>query len=647
MIQIGMAQMEVIPGNPRANMKKMTQLIDRGNHYGLDLLVFPELALSGYVIGDLWEQEAFIQECVTYGEQLAKQTDHLAIIFGNVGVDKKRRHGDGRVRLYNAFFGAQNGSFSKPLEGDYNFFIKTLSPNYRFFNEERHFTSLLSFGQEVNKDVHQLISPMNFIIGGEKVTIGPLVCEDSWSENYSFNPAKVLQEKYNPHLFVNISCSPFTLGKNKRRNSLFAEQAAELQTPYLYVNCTGIQNNGKSVLTFDGQSTVYTKSGDIFSPLAPYEENIITIAFDPATKNVYPKTVTPEDSISQTSPIMPLWHEDEKKEIEEIYDALIYGIRKMKTHHGIDKVLIGVSGGIDSAVNAALYTAALGPDRVYLLTMPGPYTSKETRNMAEVLGNRLGCPFASFSISEGVTLTIKELSNLTFTYHDGSLQNLTLSSFVKENIQARDRSSRVLSAVAAALGGVFTCNGNKTEISIGYATLYGDLAGYLAATGDLWKYQMYELATYLNEKVFTKEVIPKETLEVVPSAELSDAQDVTKGLGDPLQYEYHDRLFKSFIEPWHRKTPEDILRAYIQGTLEELLLLPHTVSHYFSSPKEFIDDLERWWNLQSGFAIAKRIQSPPIIAVSRRSYGGDLQESQVLPYYTEEYFKLKERIYDK
>ena len=143
--------------------------------------------------------------------------------------------------------------------------------------------------------------------------------------------------------------------------------------------------------------------------------------------------------------------------------------------------------------------------------------------------------------------------------------------------QARDRSARILAGLAASVGGAFTCNGNKTEFTIGYATLYGDLAGFLAASGDLWKYQVYDLANYLNREIFKREVIPQGTIDIIPSAELSENQDITKGQGDPLQYEYHDRLFKSFIEPWNRMTPEDLLLAYKENRLEAILNLPKPI----------------------------------------------------------------------
>mgnify|MGYP000225917687 CR=1 FL=1 len=161
-------------------------------------------------------------------------------------------------------------------------------------------------------------------------------------------------------------------------------------------------------------------------------------------------------------------------------------------------------------------------------------------------------------------------------------------------MQARDRSSRILSALSAAFGGIFTCNANKTETTVGYGTLYGDLAGAFAATADLWKYQIYHLGRLLNDW-YESPVIPEGIFTVKPSAELSEKQDVTKGMGDPLIYEYHDYLLKSFVEPWQRLCPEDLLTWYAEGSLEAHIGCHARVQDLFPTAKAFTEDLERWW----------------------------------------------------
>lgn len=223
---------------------------------------------------------------------------------------------------------------------------------------------------------------------------------------------------------------------------------------------------------------------------------------------------------------------------------------------------------------------------------------------------------------------------------------LSVSPFVTENIQARDRSARILAGVAAAFGGGFTCNANKSEMTVGYSTLYGDQAGFLAVLGDLWKHQVYALAEYLNDHVYGREILPRKIINLVPSAELSFDQAVDQGKGDPIQYAYHDFLFRAFMEHWNRATPEDILYWYREGILGEKIGCPKgLVQKLFPNAKEFINDLERWWKLYSGMGVAKRIQAPPVLAVSRRAYGFDHREAQNGPYFTAKYLEMKEELY--
>lgn len=184
--------------------------------------------------------------------------------------------------------------------------------------------------------------------------------------------------------------------------------------------------------------------------------------------------------------------------------------------------------------------------------MPSCYNSDMTKSLAKELADNIGCLYTVIPVQDSLELTRKQFSETILHQGQADKGHLALTSFIEENIQARDRSSRILSAAAAAFGGVFTCNANKAETSVGYATLYGDSAGYLAATADLWKHQVYELAHYLNDKVFGREVVPQGSIDIVPSAELSNKQDVTKGQGDPLIYPYHDYLFAAFVERWQR-----------------------------------------------------------------------------------------------
>jgi NAD+ synthase (glutamine-hydrolysing) len=282
---------------------------------------------------------------------------------------------------------------------------------------------------------------------------------------------------------------------------------------------------------------------------------------------------------------------------------------------------------------------------VLLVNMPGRYNSQTTRSLAADLARNLGVPYASVAIEDSIALTRAQIDGLALAIPGGrTTGTLRLSEFMLENVQARDRSSRILAALAAAFGGAFSCNANKSELTVGYSTLYGDLGGFLAPIADLWKGEVYALARYLNETVYGREVIPDGSLRIVPSAELSSAQDVDQGLGDPLVYPYHDRLFASWVEWWNRATPEEILGWYASGELETRLGLDNPVQAVFPDADAFIADLERWWNLYQGMGLAKRIQAPPVLALKRRAFGFDHREAQLGADYTDTYLALKSKL---
>ncbi|BEU87608.1 NAD+ synthase [Selenomonas sp. TAMA-11512] len=626
-MQIAIAQMNVIPGRPGDNTETMLQFIQRAKDKGADLIIFPEMAVPGYLLGDTWEERSFLRDIEAANEAVIRAADGIAVLFGSLAVDWAKKNNDGRPRKYNAFFAAQNKRLVSPGGMPYPFQIKTLLPNYREFDDTRHFYSLQKLAGELGTQVSSLLSPISLKLGDRRYTIGCLLCEDGWSENYSLEPMEILKAKGNVDFYVNISASPYTLGKNEKRHRLFGREARDADAPLIYVNNVGLQNNGKTVFTFDGASTVYNAKGQRILEIDAYEENIAFLRLE---------------AIADAAPI----RDKEESDIAHIYKSIAYGVKTFLSRINMKKVVIGVSGGIDSAVAAALYANVLGRENVLLVNMPGVFNSETTKGLAAGLAANIGCRYAVLPIQESVEHTKKQLETTPITFFaDGSDSHLQVSSFTMENIQARDRSSRILAGVAAAFGGGFTCNANKAETTVGYSTLYGDQSGFLAALADLWKFQIYDLARYLNEHVYRREVIPQATIDIVPSAELSDAQNVDEGKGDPLCYPYHDFLFRSFVERWEKAAPQDILEWYVNGTLEEQLgCRPGIVKELFKTPADFIADLERWWNLFTGMAIAKRIQSPPILAVSRRAYGFDHRESQNGTYYTVGYRSLKKQL---
>ena len=426
------------------------------------------------------------------------------------------------------------------------------------------------------------------------------------------------------HLCFAFDSAPFVIGNNLERDKTNAARVAEVKCPLIYVNGVGVQNSGKTIYTFDGGSTVYNSAGKVVVRVESYVEKLQIVDFDEIEN-------------------LPEIQTETEPEAAEIYRALNYGVDKFLKQIGINKVVIGVSGGIDSAVAAALYTKILGAENVLLVNMPSVFNSATTRNLSEQLAKNLGCKYAVVPIQKSVDSTIRQLEFTPVTFlADNSTEEIKISGFVRENIQARDRSSRILAALAATIGGGFTCNANKAEATIGYCTLYGDNAGFLAATADLWKFQVYALARYFNEKIYEREVIPQGIIDIVPSAELSDAQNVDEGKGDPLHYDYHDYLFRAFVEKV--AAPEDILNWYINGNLEEQIgCTEGLVKKYFPTAQDFIADLERWWKQFTGIAVAKRIQSPPLMAVTSRAFGS-FHESQNGVHFTKKYLELKESL---
>ncbi len=621
-LRICLAQINIIPGDPVRNTETMLARITEAKTEGTHLIAFPEMAIPGYLLGDRWEQQAFLRECEACGHRIRMAAEGICIAFGNVAIDWSRCNEDGRVRKYNAVFVAENTEWVQPHGSHLPFIPKTLLPNYRQFDDSRHFYDLRKVAAEQGVSPHELLSP----IYTKHATLGCVLCEDAWDQDYHFSPLAELAQHPDIQLFLNLSASPFTYNKNHKRNRVFMAHARSLRRPLAYVNHTGVQNNGKTVYTFDGASCIYDAQGHRIDVAPPFGEACACI-----------DVPLHADATFGTSRVL------QENCARDIARAILYGLEHMLATTGISRVVIGASGGIDSAVVATLFRQVLPPENILLANMPSSFNSQTTRSLADQLAQNLGVPFVAVDVEDSLALTMRQIHGLQPRCPGNlALPPLELTNFMQENIQARDRSSRILAALAAAWGGAFTCNANKSEMTVGYTTLYGDLGGWIAPIADLWKHQVYELARELNTSFCQNPVIPQGAFDVKPSAELSAQHNVDLGLGDPLQYDYHDKLFASWVEWWNRVTPEEILQWYADGELETRLDLPGPITNWFASAKAFIEDLERWWKLYQGIGVAKRIQAPPVIAVTRRAFGFDHREAQITPFFSAAYHRLKQ-----
>jgi len=495
-MKIALAQFNPTVGDFEANSARILNLATQAKRLGADLAVFSELCICGYLPLDLLERPAFIRRNHDTLKQIAAQMP-LAAIVGYAGsVDPDHQRAGKSVANKAALIHEGRVVFEQS---------KMLLPTYDVFDESRYF-------QPGDKQ---------YVYGLAQEQLGITICEDVWNDKtfwaspmYARDPVTELISQ-GTSILINISASPFTIDKRFLRLGMLRSIALHHKRPVIYVNQVG----GNDSLIFDGASTAFTPTGKIAAQARAFEEDLVL--FD---------TFTGEGDV----------HEQPSEEIAYAHQALVLGTRDYVRKCKFTKTIVGLSGGVDSAVVAAIAVSALGTSNVLGVSMPGPYSSEGSKIDAQALAHNLGIEFLTIPISS-VFESYKEALAPTFA---GRAPDAT-----EENIQARIRGN-FLMALSNKFGSMVLSTGNKSENAVGYCTLYGDMAGGLAVISDVPKLMVYELANYINRE---REVIPRSTLEKPPSAELRPNQKDTDSLPP---YEVLDRILKAYIE--EVKCPEEI-----------------------------------------------------------------------------------------
>ncbi len=609
---ITLIQMDVKSGQPDTNVTEMIASIERARDQGAEIIVFSELCVTGYLLGDIWEIDSYVEDYSLYSEDIRRASKDVTIVFGNIAIDKANYGQDGRLRKYNAVYVCNNGKYvvreEVPVGLPHGVQPKTLHPNYRFFDDDRHFFSLRQLSDALGQPISNWLFPYKIKLrNGNTFKFAVQLCEDMWFQDYQSNKSSInILETFagrGAQAAFNLSASPWTWQKDIKRNKIIQTTVKSAPIPFFYINQVGAQNNGKNIIVFDGKSAIYDYQGKLVSQTTPWVASTL-------------HTLTPCKPKKQQY----------ESEISSIFNALRLGLKHLDDIKGTaNKFLVAASGGIDSSVVLCLLEQTFGAERVLAVNMPTHFNSQITQNNSQELCEKLNIEFLKIPIEDLYQSISKKIKTAAFAENQGKYDGT-----VDENIQARIRFADIVSGLAAKFGLLFTNNGNKTETALGYATLYGDVSGAIAPIADLYKTQVFSLASFLNKEVYDSDIIPNNILsgETVPSAELSSNQDVTKGLGDPIKYGYHDALLRHFIE--YRQSGIDIMRWHLKGKLFSQLGWgdKRKFFNYFPTAKSWIDDLE-WVERQTRINIFKRVQTPPIIIVSKRSFGFDLRESQV------------------
>ena len=533
-MKIALAQINYHIGNFEGNYAGMRAALLEAKNQGAELVVFAELSISGYPPRDFLEFDDFIERCLHWTEKLAEDCIGIAAV---VGLPVRNQTGKGKP-LFNAALFLENGK----VTSEYH---KTLLPNYDIFDEYRYF--------EPNRDFSLLeYKGLRFAV---------TICEDLWNIGsnplYVKNPMRELA-KLKPDAVINIAASPFHYDQEEVRKEVLRDNALKYNLPVIYVNHVGAQTE----LLFDGGSLVMDPKGRVVTELKYFEEDLKIFDLQELSEGNMPP-------VEEKKPGM----------MALIHDALVMGIRNYFSKLGFEKAILGLSGGIDSAVTLALAAKALGPENVLAVLLPSGFSSEHSVSDAITLANNIGCPYEIVPINE----VFEEFRALLDPIFNDRKIGLT-----EENIQARARGV-ILMALSNKFGYILLNTSNKSEAAVGYGTLYGDMNGGISVLGDVYKTEVFELARFINRD---GGIIPENSITKPPSAELRPGQKDTDSLPE---YSILDKILFQYIEM--RKGPTDIISMGFDEKIVRKVLRLVNINEY------------------------KRHQTPPILRVSSKAFG--------------------------
>ncbi|MCL0047940.1 NAD+ synthase [Dehalococcoidia bacterium] len=543
--RIGLAQVNCTVGDLEGNTAKILHYIDRARAMQVDLLCFPEMAITGYPPEDLLLKPEFISGNLEKLDVIVRHSAAIALVVGFV---------DSRDGLYNAAAVASDGE----LCGIYH---KTCLPNYGVFDEKRYF-------QPGTK------API-FVING--VSIGVNICEDIW---YPTGPAS-RQASAGAEVIVNISASPYHAGKRDFREQMLSHRASENTVILVYTNLVG----GQDELVFDGGSMLLDERGEAIARAKQFEEDLLVVDLDieEHRRPQGPRIIVSQEAHTEPRTPIPARSVEIHDRVGEIYAALVLGTRDYIHKNGFYRVLVALSGGVDSSLVAAIAVDALGPENVVGVSMPSRYSSEGSRTDARLLSENLGIEMRVIPIEEAMDGYLSILA--------GSFAG-TQEDIAEENLQARIRGN-ILMALSNKFGWLVLTTGNKSEIACGYCTLYGDTAGGFAVIKDVPKTLVYELARHRNSSA-AREIIPRRVIEKEPSAELRPGQRDVDSLPP---YEVLDPILEAYIEE-DKSLDQIVALGFDRKMVQRVISL--------------VDRSE-----------FKRRQSPPGIKITPRAFGKD------------------------